>query len=226
VNSNGQWTIGVTANLYVGAFGDVDPPSITNAGTVKVDPNGILTADNYIQTGGVTTADGTLGGTISNQGGVINGGGIINGTLDNSDGTVTPGGIDLASNVLTINNGFSQESGGTLNIGIKGLGDSDSLLIPTGDATLNGGDLYLDLSHTYVPELGDTFVVINAPDAVDLNEGFDVEQSLNYDNGQFEAGYTDTTAYVEFVAPVPEPGSFGVIAVATMLLGMRRRRAA
>jgi fibronectin-binding autotransporter adhesin len=226
VNSNGQWTIGGTANLYVGRFGNVDPPSITTAGTVTVEPQGVLTADTYIQTGGGTQVDGTLGGTISNQGGTIDGGGFIVGTLDASGGTIKPGGIDLGSDVLTISDAYSQEADATLNIGIAGVGNSDSLLVSDGDATLNGGDLYLSLSPTYVPQIGDTFVVIDAPDAVDLNEGFNVQQSEYYSDGHFEAGYTPTTAYVEFVVSVPEPASFGAMAGISMLLAMRRRRRA
>ncbi len=226
VNSNGNWTIAATANLYVGRFGDVDPPSITTAGTVTVEPDGILDADTYKQTGGSTQVDGTMDGSVSNQGGTIDGGGTINGTVDNSGGTVDPGGIDVNSSVLTISSGFSQEAGGTLSIGIEGLGSSDSLLVPTGDALIDGGTLYLDLNPAYVPQIGDTFVVINAPDAVDLMQGFNLDQSQSYSNGQFETGYTGTTAYVEFTELVPEPGSLTLLGAAGMMLVSRRRRRA
>jgi fibronectin-binding autotransporter adhesin len=226
INSGGQWTIGAPASIFVGANGKIDPPEVTTNGTITVDPNGSFVADTYIQNAGLTTDDGTMGGAFTINGGDLRGGGSVTGTVDNASGEVQPGGIDVQSNVLTINGGYLQQAASELNIGIAGLGNSDFLLLPTGDATVDGGYVYLDLNPNYVPQIGDTFVVIDAPDAVDMEQMFNVLQSQSYANGQFLGSYTGTTAYVEFEAPVPEPGALAVLGGAWMLLGLRRRPAA
>ncbi len=124
--------------------------------------------DDFIQTAGATTIDGTLdmgiADTVELQGGVFGGEGRVVGDVHNTGGTVSPGG---APGTLTIDGDYTQSHGGTLAIDIGGTtpGSGHDVLAITGDAVV-AGEVSLNFLAGYALAVGDTFVVLTADSVV------------------------------------------------------------
>ncbi|MDO9694053.1 MAG: FlgD immunoglobulin-like domain containing protein [Candidatus Latescibacteria bacterium] len=124
--------------------------------------------DDFIQTAGTTTIDGTLdmgyGDSVELQGGVFGGEGLVVGDFHNTGGTVSPGG---APGTLTIDGDYTQSLDGTLAIDIDGTtpGSGYDVLEITGDAVV-AGEVSLNFLAGYTLAVDDTFVVLTADSVV------------------------------------------------------------
>ncbi|NTV04430.1 T9SS type A sorting domain-containing protein [bacterium] len=124
--------------------------------------------DDFIQTAGATTIDGTLdmgyGDSVELQGGVFGGEGLVVGDFHNTGGTVSPGG---APGTLTIDGDYTQSLDGTLAIDIDGTtpGSGYDVLEITGDAVV-AGEVSLNFLAGYTLAVDDTFVVLTADSVV------------------------------------------------------------
>jgi hypothetical protein len=177
-------------------------------GAASARPTG--TRDGYVQTGGQTTVDGNLnitgrgvvnfaGGSVYGNGGTVTGPVISNAAIKMGD-TPTTMGIGQ----LTFVGNYIQGPLGSLTIDIAGFDQYDQLNI-TGHAQLNGL-LNIDLLHGYVPQLGDTFDIMNF-----ANESgtFSLVMGLPI-NGQehFTLEYNPTNLTLDVVAgPLLSPDS-------------------
>lgn len=130
------------ANTYTG---------ITNVQSGVLQINDSVVTDVTVQSGG------TLTGTFSiNQNSSLT---PNNGNLTNS-GTVSPGVNQLGT--ITISGNFTNNSNGTLAIGITPSGTNGKLFLPTGTSLLNGGILQVDINPgSYID--GTQYTVINSP---------------------------------------------------------------
>ncbi len=129
------------ANTYTG---------ITNvqAGTLQV--NNSVVTDVTVQSGAI------LSGTFSIN---PNAAATNNGNLTNS-GTVSPGVNELGT--ITVSGSFTNNSDGTLAIGITPSGTNGSLFLPTGTSLLNGGILEVFVNSGAYAD-GTRYTVINSP---------------------------------------------------------------
>ncbi|MBK6898764.1 MAG: T9SS type A sorting domain-containing protein [bacterium] len=124
--------------------------------------------DDFVQTAGTTTIDGTLDlgydDTVELQGGVFGGEGRIVGDVHNTGGTVSPGG---APGRLIIDGDYTQGLDGTLAIDIDGTtpGSGYDVLEITGDAVV-AGEVSLNFLAGYTLAVDDTFVVLTADSVV------------------------------------------------------------
>jgi hypothetical protein len=156
-------TLNVTGGPHAG--GSVFS-GFTNTGIVNIAQNGSLgIVGNYTQTAGQTTVDGSL--NVSGRGMVNFAGGVVYG----NDGTITGpivsnASINIGDSLKTIGQlyfmgNYTQGPQGRLTFDIAGsqLGQYDQLNV-SGHAQLNGL-LNIDLLHSYVPHLGDTFDIMN-----------------------------------------------------------------
>jgi hypothetical protein len=186
------------------------PGSFSNAGTMVVGRGSIFTvsgAADYAQTEGTTTVDGTLTttgtasfpsgslmlaapGSIKVQGGSVFGTGNLAANVQSS-GAVTPGDSAAKTGILTVTGSYTQNSTGTLNIGIGGktvASQFDQLRVA--DAARLKGTLNVSLLNGFVPAVGDTFIILLAGSrtgsfstvngaSIDSSEHFVVRHSLN-----------------------------------------------
>ena len=175
-------------------------------GAASARPTG--TSNGYVQTGGQTTVDGNLnitgrgvvnfaGGSVYGNGGTVTGPVISNAAINIGDSPLTVGRLAFVGNYI-------QGPLGSLTIDIAGLDQYDQLNI-TGHAQLNGL-LNIDLLHGYVPQLGDTFDIMNF-----ANESgtFSLVMGLPI-NGQehFTLEYNPTNLTLDVVAgPLLSPDS-------------------
>jgi len=143
---------------------DADIEGFENRGQLTASGiGGLRSVDSYNQTSGTTTVSSILeftsNGELDLQGGVLNGDGIILGDVNNTGGTVNAGN---SPGTLTINENYSQASGGTLLIEIAGTagGEFDVLQI-NGDANL-GGTIEVALLGNPGLSINDTFDVVFA----------------------------------------------------------------
>ena len=115
-------------------------------GTTRVDAGAVFRSTNITS---------FLGGTIEGNGTVR-----VSNPLVNEGATVMPG---ASAGELTIDGDYTQESAGTLQIEIGGLlpGEQHDVLDVTGMAVL-GGTLELILLNGFVPEVGESFVIMTA----------------------------------------------------------------
>jgi hypothetical protein len=118
----------------------------------------------YTQSAGQTIVDGTLKahGLINIQAGNVFGTKTLAGSVTSS-GTVTPGDSATLTGLLAITGAYTQTSTGSLNISIGGLtaGTQFGQLNVTQSASL-AGTLNLSLINGFVPNIGDTFKILNA----------------------------------------------------------------
>ena len=131
----------------------------TTSGTVQVLAGSTLmmNGDNFNQTAGVTSVNGTLrvdNATVIIQGGVLQGNGTIKGNVINA-GTVSPG---TSPGMLLIDGNYTQTAAGTLLIEIGGPVPNSQYdqLVVTGAANL-AGTLSVNIINGYAPPRGTSF---------------------------------------------------------------------
>jgi fibronectin-binding autotransporter adhesin len=137
--------------------------SVSNAGTLTVGTGSTLTVGGpgvYTQTAGTTTDNGTLAasGGVALSGGSLFAGGTITGNLASS-GIVTPGASAAKTGILTDTGTYTQNSGGSLNIGIAGTTSTTFDAVKSTTAVL-GGTLNLSELNSFIPTVGSTFKIL------------------------------------------------------------------
>jgi hypothetical protein len=156
--ATGSFTLSSNANFTTaGSFSSAGIVSVGSGSTFTVGGPGVFT-----ETAGTTTDGGTLaaagGATLS--GGSLFGGGSFTGNLTSS-GIVTPGGTAAKSGILTDVGTYTQNAGGSLDIGIGGniAGKGYDELNST--TAVLGGTLNISELKGFVPTVGSTFKILN-----------------------------------------------------------------
>ena len=165
LQNQGTITISAPAALFVGVahVAASAQAGVTNSGNLYI--GGGLTTNSYVQTAGQTTVDGSL--TLAGRG-IIN---FAGGSVFGNQGTITgPVVSNAAFNLgdqlmsigqLAINGAYTQGLHGSLTADIAGAapGQYDQLNV-SGHAQLNGL-LTVDLLNGFVPQIGNTFDIMN-----------------------------------------------------------------
>jgi fibronectin-binding autotransporter adhesin len=209
--------------------------AFTKVGAGKVTLNGANALGATTVSEGTLLINGTSGGAVNVTGGVFGGTGTITNTVSignsgtlaagNSPGTLNTGALSLTGTASTI----------AMEIAGAGVGQYDQINV-TGAVNLNGnGKIEMSLL-SYTPGASDIyFLVVN--DGVDAINGtlYGLNQGDTFNSG----GYTWQVSYVgnsvtnsftggndlALVAVIPEPGTIGLLGLASaFLLGARRRR--
>jgi len=132
--------------------------ALENAGVVDVGSGAAFNAESqdYTQTAGSTTVDGTLSASNFNlNGGSLDGAGIIHANVINAATTVSgdqPG-------TLTVQGNYTQASAGALDIDIASATQFGQLAV-TGPATLDG-TLNVSLLEGFMPQSGDHYQIMD-----------------------------------------------------------------
>ncbi len=179
--NSGSLYVGYDGNAVLGIFNGGGVWSQTgyvgfhsgSSGTVNIDTSGsIWSISTALYVGGDANGHGGSGVVSLANGGTLNVGGTVriwntgkltgHGTVGGdivSDGVVAPG---TFAGTLTIWGDYTQEANGILQIELGGLDTNDfDVLDIFGDATLDG-TLDVSLIHAFEPNVGDTFVIIDA----------------------------------------------------------------
>jgi hypothetical protein len=181
-----------------------------------------------LQSGTLAVAEGTTlaaTGGLDNRGRVQGEGTVAVQTLDNH-GVVSPG---SSPGTLAIAGSFAQWADGTLDIELGSLADFD-LLTVSGSASL-GGTLEVRPFGDYVPEIGDSFVILRSAGALSgifANEhigvgayadGVDFDVLYDYNLG------TVTLQVAHVVTAVPEPQGWALLmaGLGAVAWALRRR---
>ncbi|MEC7697059.1 MAG: hypothetical protein VYA11_08180 [Planctomycetota bacterium] len=203
----------------------IDPENFTNLGTLEVSGGGQLSLyENVTNYGSIEVGSGSTLGTFGLgtgglnllTGSVMRGDGIISGDLTNSAGTVEPNGLSISSN-------YVQMASGTIHITAGGpaQGTEYDFLDISGSASLSGV-LQLELRDGFVPEIDDTFTILEADGGV--TGTFDEVVGLG--GSAWSVNYLSTSVVVAFQGmSVPEPGSAILSLVSLMIfLGFQSNR--
>jgi hypothetical protein len=139
--------------------------SVSNAGTLTVGTGSTLTVGGpgvYTQSAGTTTDSGTLAaaGGVTLSGGSLFAGGTITGNLASS-GIVTPGASATKTGILTDTGTYTQNSAGSLNIGIGGTTAGTTFSAVNSTTAVLGGTLNLSELSGFIPTVGSTFKILN-----------------------------------------------------------------
>jgi hypothetical protein len=173
------------ASFYAHLEGTEAGTTLTNAGTITVDPGANATrlwygavnntgaininesvnptsVGPWTSSGTVTVASGTtlpVGGSgLTLTGGTLRGTGTVAANVTNTGGTVRPG---TSPGILSITGDYTQGAGGTLAAEIGGLtaGTQHDRLAISGTATL-GGTLAITTINAFSPSLAEEFVIL------------------------------------------------------------------
>jgi len=172
-----------------GASSSIIEPFLNNLGRIEIGPKMSLQVNQYAQADGSLVLDG--GDFINNapariDSGTFIGNGTVSGNLENDGGIVEPG---LPVGALHIKGDYLQTIPGELAIEIGGRNDGEhDLLDVLGSAQL-GGTLHISLTNGFVPNDGETFVVLQAGsleyafDDVSVSGPSNVNFNVNYERG-------------------------------------------
>jgi fibronectin-binding autotransporter adhesin len=160
-----------TTNEAAGKFTIADGATVTtvgsvsNAGTFTVGSGSTFTVGGpgiFTQTAGTATDSGTLtaSGGVAVSGGSLFAGGTITGNLASS-GIVTPGASATKTGILTDTGTYTQNSGGSLNIGIGGTTAGTTFAALNATTAVLGGTLNLSELSGFIPTVGSTFKILN-----------------------------------------------------------------
>lgn len=149
--------------LSTGTFG-LNFSSVSNSGGTINSKGGTLLLGAFTQFGGtinLTGGDISAPAGFSLLDGELDGGGTIVGNVINDGGAIDPGGSGVVS-TITIQGTYNQTGAGTLRADIGGTtaGVNHDQLVVTGAATISGG-LQVTLKPSFVPQLGDIYVVLS-----------------------------------------------------------------
>ncbi len=208
--------------------------SLTNNGTLTIAQAVAMWQDGSLNvSGGYATIGGAPSATANNNvyvtgGGKLSGIGKITGNVLVTSGTVDvggtkPGNLDVAGNFI--------QSGGTLKFSIGGTGAGQaSQLDATGSVNISGATIEFDFINHYAPTKGQTFQVIDPPQAVSLNDvsysftglasGFLFSTSLN-PNGLL---FTALNNGVATSSATPEPAALSLLLGSVGVLMLIRKR--
>ena len=206
----------------------INAETFTNTGTLRAsnDSGLSLSSSSFENHGAIELLDGSrlvttgLGsaGLEIKSGAELGGMGTVIGNVTNTSGTISPG---AASTTLEIQGDFYQESGGAVSIVLGGntQGTDYGFLDITGSATL-AGILSTSFLGSFMPEEGDTFVILEADGGIvgTFDSVFDPGGngwSLNYQATQVVLQFDQTV--------VPEPGTHLLVGLGILFLAGRRR---
>lgn len=197
-------------------------------GSFELD-GGILDVNTLDATGGSFTfnsgelqADTILGLDLNMSDGLLNVG-TLNGDLNMMGGTLAPGN----SPGMTTINGDYLLTGGLLDMELAGLtqGTGYDFLDINGNWTITGGDLQISLLGGFMPMAGNSFDLF---DFNSLTGMFDnvflptLGSGLSWNTSSL---YTTGVLSVNNTAAVPEPSTFGLLAIGSLsCIVLRRRR--
>jgi hypothetical protein len=214
--------------------------SFTNTGTVTVSKGSTLTvggtAQNYNQTAGTTTVDGTMAsngaGTAFVTGGTIQGAGTITANVSVGNATGTVGTINVGdagkAGLLSITGTYTQLATGNMTGTINGTtaGSGYSQLKVTGAASL-AGTVAFTVSSSFQASLkaGQTFTVLTASSITGTfsNSTIAINSSFHFNVSYTSTGVVLTVA--SGAAPASAPANpLGQVAVSSPkpFIGMRR----
>jgi hypothetical protein len=208
INLTGGNNAGATAQLVANG-------GVANSGTVMIAARGLLsvaTGTSYTQTGGTTSVEGSLNGTVTSNNGFIQGNGTINGVVTNNavgQDVATLGGGDYtngSTGTLTIDGGYVNQ-GGALSTMLTGTGarQTGTIAVGSGTVTLAGGTLAATTGNGLSFAAGQSFTPLTFGSrnltgvftllTADGNTGNGTNVSLG--NGlTLEASYNDTAGNV------------------------------
>jgi len=181
---------------------------ITSAGTVSILSGTLATGLNYVQTGGITTVNGTLdpAPSVLLQGGTLAGTGTIEGAVNNTGGIVGPGN---SPGTLTINGNYSAVSPAGLGIELNGTAPTlyDRVVV-NGTVTLGGT---LTVAPNYGAKVGDTFTILDNNDVDAVTGSFTgLPEGAKFNAGglglqvSYQGGTgNDVTLTVQSISPPP-----------------------
>jgi hypothetical protein len=169
--TSGNGLANLAANTSLGKFslaGNANFTTVGNfstAGTVSIAAGSTFTVGgpgSYTQSAGTTTDSGTLAaaGGVALNAGALFGGGAITGNL-NSTGVVTPGASAIRTGILTDTGTYTQNAGGSLDIGIAGTIAGTKFDALNSTTAVLGGTLNLSQLNGFVPTVGSTFKIVN-----------------------------------------------------------------
>jgi hypothetical protein len=169
ISNTGMVSLASGTNLNVTGgphAGDNALPGFLNNGVVDISSGATLFSPlTYTQTGGQTTVDGTVrisgrgiinfaGGSVYGNEGTIQGSITSNAAINIGDGPMVVGELAFVGN-------YTQGNNGSLTFDIAGpSSDQYDQLNVSGHAQLNGL-MTVDLLHGYVPQIGNTFDIMN-----------------------------------------------------------------
>lgn len=183
-------------------------PNVLNSGTVDIQVGAISFHTTYVgftQTAGETILHDTSIEMIANnkafelQGGLLMGNGTVIGEVNNSGGTVAPG---LSVGEIEVDD-YTQGANGVLELEIGGanVGEYDVLTV-TNTATLAGELVVTDINE-FVPQAGDTFVILTAATVVGT---FDTVTAPDH----YEVVYSPTAVTLQLTGPSPDLNGDGL----------------
>ncbi len=193
-NNNGTFTKSAgTSTMQVNVV-------FNNNGLLGVQTGTLRFTGGFTQTGGTTTlysANLESTSAVDIQDGALTGSGTVIAHVT-SGGEVRPGG---STGVLTIAGDYTQSANGilTLEIGGSATGTERDLLDITGNALL-AGTLNVSLVGGFIPEVGDTFVIVTYGD---ISGAFDSVNLPGRIEGQ--TPYGTSTVSLDITAVLPPP---------------------
>ncbi|MFG6440165.1 beta strand repeat-containing protein [Roseateles sp. LKC17W] len=213
-----------TFTTTIGSFGTV----FNNTGTVNVQAGKLQVSTGFSNTGLITLAAGTeLHGTVGafTNAGTLAGDGTVRAAdrLTNT-GTLAAGGLSDAG-TLSLIGGLTQQAGGIFLVDLGGtMAGSFDMLTISSVATL-GGTLAVNLLDGAHFNVGDSFTVMTWGQRLNNSQftNLDLSQAQGYTFAT-EYGANSLTLRVMTAAPVPEPGSWALMAAGLAGLGALQRR--
>jgi hypothetical protein len=223
-DNTGRYIKTGTFTTSIGSFGTV----FNNTGTVDVQAGTLQVSTGFSNTGLITLAAGVeLHGTVGafTNAGTLAGDGTVRAAdrLTNT-GTLAAGGLSDAG-TLSLIGGLTQQAGGIFLVDLGGttVGSFDLLTISS-VATL-GGTLAVNLLDGAHFNVGDSFTVMTWGQRLNNSQfaNLDLSHAQGYTFAT-EYGANSLTLRVMTAAPVPEPGSWALMAAGLAGLGALQRR--
>lgn len=215
----------IEANKNTRLIIDADVEGFENRGQLVVSGlQGLRSVGSFAQSAGTTSVNSILEFTANGQlnlaGGLLEGSGLILGDVNNTGGTINAGN---SPGTLTINENFTQTTGGILLVEIAGTGAGDfDVLQVNGDATL-GGTIDVALLGTPSFGIGQTFDVLFA---ANIFGGFD-NQVINVGAASFAVSIIDGMSQdivrltATSVVPLP-PAAWMLLTGLAFVIGRKR----
>ena len=204
----------VTVGRWVSVAGLIDAPggrgaielgsgSDLNLGS-QPDDNLVVWQNGTVQMTEAVISFNNPSGSVLLRRGTLAGAGLIVGNVKNHSGTVAPGAnAGASSRTLEVSGDYIQDTGGSLTVELGGAAeDSDysRLYVSDGGTATIAGLLHVSLADGFLPESGDSFLIIDAPDGIN---GSFANAPIRYtsDSGAFDVVYSGTEVILTNFSP-------------------------